>query len=78
MTQKYSLIRGNALAKTGKTDYHAELGLLDKGRTVKGLVVCNRWDVSDFRPVKRSSLKLILTFPGGTNRCKTLDIINIK
>ena len=30
--------------KTGATQYHAQLGLLDKGRVIKGLVVFNRWD----------------------------------
>ncbi len=25
--------------------YHAKLGLLDKGRAIKGLVVCNNWDL---------------------------------
>ena len=31
--------------KTGTTQYHAQLGLPDKGRAVKGLVVCNGWDL---------------------------------
>ena len=31
--------------KTGATQYHAQLGLPDKGRAIKGLVVCNRWDL---------------------------------
>ncbi len=31
--------------KTGATHYHAQLGLQDKGRTIKGLVVCNNWDL---------------------------------
>ena len=33
----------NALAKTGATQYHVQLGLPDKGRAIKGLVVCNSW-----------------------------------
>ena len=37
--------RGNALAQTGATQYHAQLGLPDKGRVIKGLVVCNSWDL---------------------------------
>ena len=31
--------------KTGATHYHAQLGLPDKGRTIKELVVCNNWDL---------------------------------
>ncbi len=31
--------------KTGATQYHAQLGLPDKGCTIKGLVVCNSWDL---------------------------------
>ena len=31
--------------KTGSTKYHAQLGLPDKGRAIKGLVVCNNWDL---------------------------------
>ena len=27
--------------QTGATQYHAQLGLPDKGRAIKGLVVCN-------------------------------------
>ncbi len=31
--------------QTGATLYHAQLGLSDKGRAIKGLVVCNNWDL---------------------------------
>ena len=31
--------------KTGATQYHAQLGLRDKGRAINGLVVCNNWDL---------------------------------
>ncbi len=31
--------------QTGVTKYHAQLGLPDKGRAIKGLVVCNNWDL---------------------------------
>jgi len=31
--------------QTGATQYHAQLGLSDKGREIKGLVVCNNWDL---------------------------------
>ena len=30
---------------TAATHYHAQLGLRDKGRAIKGLVVCNGWDL---------------------------------
>ena len=33
------------VTKTGATQYHAQLGLPDKGRAIKGLVVCNSWDL---------------------------------
>ncbi len=31
--------------ETGATQYHAQLGLPDKGRATKGLVVCNNWNI---------------------------------
>ena len=31
--------------QTGATQYHAQLGLPDKGHAIKGLVVCNSWDL---------------------------------
>ncbi len=41
-----SMRRGNALApKKCAIQYSAQLGLPDKGRAIKGLVVCNRWDL---------------------------------
>ncbi len=33
---------------TGVTQYNAQLGLLDKGRAMKRLVVCNSRDVGAF------------------------------
>ncbi len=30
---------------TDLVQYHAQLGLHDKGRAIKGLVVCNDWDL---------------------------------
>ena len=33
--------------QTGATQYLAQLGLPDKGRAIKGLVVCNNWDLKD-------------------------------
>ena len=61
--------------KTGTTYYNAQLGLLDKDRAFKRLVVCNSCDVSTFGPAKRFDLKLILTFPLGTNRIKKLSLM---
>ena len=40
-----SMSKGNALAYKGSTQYHVHLGLPDKGRAIKGLVVCNNWDI---------------------------------
>ena len=31
--------------KRGATRYHAQLGLPDKGRAIKGLFVCYNWDL---------------------------------
>ena len=31
--------------QTGGTQYHAQLGLPDKGCAIRGLVVCNNWDL---------------------------------
>ncbi len=31
--------------QTGATHFHAQLGLPDIGRAIKGLVVCNSWDL---------------------------------
>ncbi len=40
--------------KKGATQHHAQLGLLNKGRVIKGLIICNSWDVNDFGPAKWS------------------------
>ena len=34
--------------QTGSTQYHAQLGLPDKGRAIKELVVCNNRDLEPF------------------------------
>ncbi len=34
--------------QTGATHYYAQLGLPDKGRAIKGLVVCNNWDLEPY------------------------------
>ena len=31
--------------QTGANQYHAQLGLPDKGYEIKGLVVCSNWDL---------------------------------
>ncbi len=31
--------------QTGAIQYHAQLGLPDKGHAIKGLAVCNDWDL---------------------------------
>ncbi len=31
-----------------RRNYHAQLELPDKGRAIKGLVVCNNWDLEPF------------------------------
>ena len=46
MCDNNSTSRGKCLGpKTGATNYHAQLGLPDKGRAIKELVVCNSWDL---------------------------------
>ena len=32
-------------SKTDATQYHAQLDLSNKGRVIKGFVVCNNWDL---------------------------------
>ncbi len=34
--------------QTAATQYHAQLGLPDKVRAIKGLVVCDNWDLEPF------------------------------
>ena len=41
-----SMSRGECLGlQTSAAQYHAQLGLPDKGRAIKGLVVCNNRDL---------------------------------
>ncbi len=46
--------------QTGATQYHAQLGLPDKGRAIKGLRVCNNWDLEplDLLNIEKSDLYL--------------------
>ena len=41
-----SMSTGIPWPQTGETQYFAQLGLPDKGRAVKGLVVCISWDLA--------------------------------
>ena len=34
--------------QAGATQYHAQLGLPEKGREIKWLVVCNNWNLVPF------------------------------
>ncbi len=38
-------VGGMPWPQIGATQYHSQLGLSDKGRAIKGLVVCNNWDL---------------------------------
>ncbi len=38
-------VGGMPWTKTGETQCPAQLGLLDKGRKINGLIVCNDWDL---------------------------------
>ncbi len=51
--------------KTGATYYYVHLGLLDKGSAIKGLLICNSWDVSAFRPAGTTLLSTVV--PWGMN-----------
>ncbi len=42
--------------KTGATQYHAQLGLPDMGLAIKGLVVCNGWDLQPLDLLDRLAL----------------------
>ena len=49
--------------QTGATHCHAQLGLSDKGRAIKRLVVCNSLDLGVFGLAKRSDPRLLSTVP---------------
>ncbi len=49
--------------QSGATQYHAQLGLSDKGRAIKELVVCNSWDLEPWDLLKRSGPRLLPTVP---------------
>ena len=48
---------------TGATQHHAQLGLPDKGRAIKGLVVCNSWDLEPWDLVTGLALGCYQLFP---------------
>ena len=45
--------------KSSETHYNVQLGLSDKGRTVKGLVVCNDWDLEPLDLLKCLALSFL-------------------
>ena len=53
--------------RTGVTHCHVYLGPSDKGRAIKGFIVCNSFDVSVFGPTTWSGPTL-LTVPRSINR----------
>ncbi len=42
---KWKYYRRMPMHQTGATYYHAQFGPPDKGRAIKGLVVCYGWDI---------------------------------
>ncbi len=48
---------------TSATQYHAQFGLPDKGREIKGLIVCNSWDLEPLYIKNGQALRLLLTVP---------------
>ncbi len=56
--------------KTGATYYHAQLEMTDKGQEIKGLAICNNWDVGFLVPAKRSVTTLLPTDPSGNESLK--------
>ena len=65
--------------KTGTTYYHAQLELTDKCQEIKGLAICNNWDVGSLVPAKRSVTTLLPTDPSGMNclSCIKVKIISV-
>ena len=49
--------------QTGSTHYHAQLGLPDKGSTIKELVVCNNWDQELLDLINGLALSCYQPFP---------------
>ncbi len=74
---------------SGATQYHAQLGLPDKGHAIKGLVVCNSWDLEPWELLNGLALgcyqpspeelivlsrKIILLYKINLNHCLNLYI----
>ena len=38
--------------QTGTTQYHEQMGLPDKGRAIKGMVIYNDWDLEPLKIIK--------------------------
>ena len=49
--------------KTGVTQYHAPLGHPEKGRAIRGLVVCNSWDLEPWDLLNGLALDYYLSSP---------------
>ena len=49
--------------QTGATQYHAQLGLPDKGRAIKELGDCNNWDLEPFDLLNGLALGCYQPFP---------------
>ena len=50
--------------QTGATQYHAQLGLPDKGRAIKGLVVCKSMDLEPLDLLNGLAL-VVINYPMG-------------
>ncbi len=50
-------------SQIGGTQYHAQLGLPDYGRAIKGLVVCNNWDLEPLDLLNVLALGFYKLFP---------------
>ncbi len=72
-----SMSGGNALSpKTGVTQYHAQLGVPDKYRAIKGLVVFNSWDLEPWDLLNGLALVCYQLYPEVWLVCSNL--INLK
>ena len=70
--------------KTGETRYHAQLGLPDKGRAIKGLVVCwNMARINDLwnRSMDKRKVRCLVSYVQDGNRAQVpqhpIDSYNI-
>ena len=56
-----------ASPRTGGTHYYVQLRFLDRGRTIKVLVVCNNLDLCALGPIMNVCSILLLSVPRGIN-----------